>query len=188
VNGNPCAPARAATHPKACAQARRRARRAAEHRRLLAERRQHREELERARHTLLPPVCEDGSKPSTTEDEQTCADGSEPQCPDGTITRETNKGVILYCLAQKEPSTPFSEEACEPGAAQDACGTLVSGEHPTPACPGGANATATGETEFTCPDGSEPHCEAGFQLTLSEDGSELVCEAIEDPAASPEGS
>jgi hypothetical protein len=130
------------------------------------------------------PACEDGSTPSGASGEgRLCADGSEPQCPASSTAKLSATGTVLYCVGEPEPSTAFDEEACE-GPPGSGCGSITGPERSTPPCPGGAPASARGEGEYTCPDGSEPHCEEGTQPTLlaGEEGGSLVCEPALAPA------
>jgi hypothetical protein len=181
-----CEPARAAAHPRACAELRRRERREAEHRRLMAELLRHHEEVEKSLHAHLAPACEDGSTPVPgSEGGQACAGGGEPQCPSNTRPKLSREGTILYCLHGGEPETPFEEGQCEGSGAQaSGCGTIVSPEAPISACDDGSKASADGEGDYACADGSEPSCPAGYELTISGDGSSLVCDGA--PTATQE--
>jgi hypothetical protein len=131
-----------------------------------------------------PPACEDGSTASAGAGVQTCADGSEPQCPAVTTAELSSAGTIQYCTPETEPSTPFDDGGCKPAPGQrPGCGTIGVPEQPTSACADGAPATASEEGDYTCPDGGEPQCPEGSVLTISADGSSLVCDAAGDPAA-----
>jgi hypothetical protein len=147
------------------------------------------------KHTPLRPLrtapeCEDGSAATSTAGEgPLCDDGSEPQCPATSTTKLSSAGTVLYCVAEPEPATAFGSEGCEDtGGPESGCTTIASPEGSTPPCQGGAPASAHGEGEYKCPDGSEPHCEEGSQLTLvpGEGGGSLMCEAATAPPV-PEG-
>jgi len=165
----------AAAHSSACTS---RARRFA---RACSQSRRHHKPAKHARHhgkskgskskrrVHIAPTCEDGSTPTTVGEESTCADGTEAQCPTGTAATFAPDGSIAYCT----PEGPLSATPVEPASGN--------GETSSP-CSDGSSATMGGEGAFACANGSEPQCPEPTFLTLSENGSTLVCEASEEGA------
>ncbi len=179
-----CTPALEAEHPRYCVLQRRHEHHEAEVRRKRTELLR-RKEAEKGSHAHLAPGCEDGSTPATDgEGATSCADGAEPQCPAGTHAKLSREGTILYCEHGGETETGFDEGQCE-GASTPGCGTLGTPEQQLSACDDGSRANTTGEGEYRCADGSEPACPAGYELTISGDGSSLVCDSAQDGAPSP---
>jgi hypothetical protein len=119
--------------------------------------------------TRLSPICEDDSKAISTAGTSTCDDGSEPQCALNTTPVLRADGEILYCT----PDTLPGEEECG-NEGSPACGSFASSG--APACDDGTDAPLSAEGVYGCDDGTEPRCDEGLALSISEDGSSLVCE------------
>ncbi len=183
-----CTPALEAEHPRYCVLQRRHQRYEAELRRRRAAllRRKEAEKASRAAaRARVAPACEDGSTPAPdAEGATSCADGAEPVCPAGAQPRISKDGTILFCVHGTEPETPFDTGQCE-DAATAGCGTVGAPGQQVSACDDGSRASAGAEGEYRCADGSEPSCPTGYELTISGDGSSLVCDSSQDGAPAP---
>jgi hypothetical protein len=120
------------------------------------------------------PSCEDGSNAlapagaAGAGGAPVCADGSEPQCALGSTPTFASDGSLLYCTPSREAGSTFGE-----GGAPEAA--LAS-------CKDGTLANGNGEGAYVCDDASEPHCPAGYVLTLTESGDALACDPQSEEA------
>ncbi|HMD56366.1 MAG TPA: hypothetical protein VKG82_02715 [Solirubrobacteraceae bacterium] len=127
------------------------------------------------------PTCEDGSRSARTAGgPPTCPDGSEPQCTVDATPIVAGNGSILYCAPSGEASTPFGESCLSELHSRPGCAGAP--EQGGSACADGTPASANAEGAFVCDDASEPRCPAGYELTLSEGGTTLVCDVPEEEA------
>jgi hypothetical protein len=115
------------------------------------------------------PTCEDGSSATHSGSATpTCADGSEPRCALDATPSFASDGSVIYCTPSKETGSTFGE-----GGAPEAALTP---------CADGTLANANGEGSYVCDDASEPHCPAGYVLTLTETGDALACDPQSEDA------
>jgi hypothetical protein len=104
--------------------------------------------------------CENGAAPSSArQGSLSCADGSEPTCPDGSVPTSPADGTAPRCPTAVEPES--EEVTCE-----DSSGTPCEPEAPE-------------ATELSCPAGSRPLTAARRSscgaATSSRCGATLVC-------------
>lgn len=172
------ASARSGHGPRVCAASRKGA---SAHARHTAGARHHKRTAHRKRNRRSRPAgpvagviatCEGGRAPVVAANGTiSCADGGAPACEDGASPRISGSRVICpTAAAESREEAEVGEAGCS-GEAACSSSSSEGGEEP---CEDGP-AKRGEDGSFQCTDGSEPECLSGYRLTVTANGSEMLC-------------